>query len=305
MIAYKNTSFLKNRERIFLLLKESKYRDWPEIIWSLRPRARRRGEHLVRFLEKKGIIKNDRPGKKIVFFGHSFYHGTEDLAALIADLIAIWGNDFGYFRDKFINTGIYFFEGPYESGQVTIKNGDHVVDAGANLGLFSILASSKVGPEGSVYAFEPIARTRELLETNVKDNNLKNISIEPFALGLRNGAASFNIPDDLGSSSAVFSSEQIHSQKSEIAEMRTLDSLVDSRDIVRVDFIKADIEGSERDLLAGAKETIRKFHPRLSLCIYHRSDDKKVLTEMLLDIEPGYKISYSPTKMYAYYDKAD
>jgi len=256
-------------------------------------------------LEKKGIIKKDKTDKKISFLEHSFYYDGDDLAALTADIIGIWGNDFDYFHDRLVSTEIYSFEGPYESGSVVIKENDHVIDAGANIGIFSVLASKKVGHGGKIYSFEPIMRTRKLLEKNVAANDLRNIAIKSVALGDKNGSALFNIPADLGGSSFVFSSEQIHSRESELTEMRTLDSLVESGEIPRVDFVKADIEGSERNLLAGARETIRRFHPRLSLCIYHRPDDKEVLTELLLDIEPKYRVSYSPTKMFAYYNESE
>lgn len=293
---------LAGLRKIFLLFKESDFRVWPKIIWNFRPDARRRGGHFSVFLESKGIIKNFAAEKKINFLNHFFYYEAEDLAALTADLVSIWGRDFQYFREKFINTGLYFFEGPYETDSVQVKNGDYVVDAGANLGLFSILSSEKVGPVGIVYAFEPIQKAGELLEKNIEVNKCQNIKVLPLALGQQNGQVSFQVGKELGSSSAVFSKEVVNGSESETVEMRTLDFLVESGEITRVDFIKADIEGGERDLLAGAKETIKKFHPRLSICIYHRPNDKQVLTDLLLSIEPKYKISYSSTKMFAYYN---
>jgi len=291
-----------NLKRILVLLRESSYNDWPEILWSLRPAARRRGVHFVKFLEKKGLIKTNFLDKKINFLDFSFYYEANDLAALMADLVSIWGNDHKYFYNTFIKNKVYFFEGPYESGKVALEIGDHVVDAGANLGLFTIFAGKKIGSSGVVYAFEPVKITRSLLERNVRINGLDNVIIKSLALGDSDKMVNFNIPSDLGSSSAVFSAEHLNSVFSEKVAMKTLDSLVESGEIKQIDFIKADIEGSERDLLIGSRVAINKFHPRLSICTYHRPDDREALTSLLLNIEPRYKVSYSPTKMFAYYE---
>jgi FkbM family methyltransferase len=300
----KYSGLIVDFKRLSLLFRESAWQDWPAIIWSLRPSARRRGEHLAKFLAKKGIIRDFRVEKKIGFLDYFFYYAADDLAALTADLVSIWGRDLPFFRDKFIGSGLYFFEGPYETDSVTVKDGDYVVDAGANLGLFSASASRKAGASGTVYAFEPIARTRELLEKNIAVNHLGNVRIESLALGSQNGPVSFNVGADLGSSSAVFSLSEVKGSEAETAMMQTLDYLVETERIVRVDFIKADIEGGERDLLQGARQVIRRFHPRLSLCTYHRPDDRQVLTAMLQEIEPKYKIAYSATKLFAHYDEA-
>ncbi len=67
-----------------------------------------------------------------------------------------------------------------------------------------------------------------------------------------------------------------------------------------MDFIKADIEGAERKMLKGAKETLRKYAPKLSICTYHLPDDKEVLTKIILEANPAYIITYKWDKLYAY-----
>lgn len=83
-------------------------------------------------------------------------------------------------------------------------------------------------------------------------------------------------------------------------EVMTIDAFVEQKQLERVDYIKADIEGSERDMLKGAYETIKKFHPKISICTYHLPDDKEILENLLKDIEPGYVIEHKWKKMYAY-----
>jgi hypothetical protein len=82
-------------------------------------------------------------------------------------------------------------------------------------------------------------------------------------------------------------------------ELVGLDDFVKENKIPQIDFIKADIEGMERDLLAGAKATIAKFKPKLSLCIYHRPDDKQVLTKIIKGICADYKFIYTEKKLFA------
>ncbi|MFP3131163.1 MAG: FkbM family methyltransferase, partial [Nitrososphaeria archaeon] len=63
-----------------------------------------------------------------------------------------------------------------------IKEGDIVIDAGANIGLFSILASFKVKDEGGVIAIEPEPNNLKILMQNVKLNRLDNVIVIPKAL---------------------------------------------------------------------------------------------------------------------------
>jgi hypothetical protein len=72
--------------------------------------------------------------------------------------------------------------------------------------------------------------------------------------------------------------------------------------LTKVDFIKADIEGMERDLLLGAKQTIARFKPKLAICIYHLADDPEILPKIIKDICPEYKITFSDKKLFAQVD---
>lgn len=66
-----------------------------------------------------------------------------------------------------------------------------------------------------------------------------------------------------------------------------LDTILNGEEVT---FIKMDIEGSEMDALKGAKETIKKFKPKLAICIYHSAEDLWRIPLYIKELVPGYKI---------------
>ena len=57
----------------------------------------------------------------------------------------------------------------------------------------------------------------------------------------------------------------------------TVDRIVREFSLDQVDFIELDIEGAERRALAGASESIRRYRPRMAVCVYHLDDDAVVI----------------------------
>ena len=85
-------------------------------------------------------------------------------------------------------------------------------------------------------------------------------------------------------------------------EVRALDEVVDGK----VTFIKMDIEGAELQALFGAEKTIKKYKPKLAICIYHRLEDILEIPAYIHSIVPEYKFyirhysfSTSETVLYA------
>lgn len=66
----------------------------------------------------------------------------------------------------------------------------------------------------------------------------------------------------------------------------TIDTIIKEK----IDFIKLDIEGAEQDALKGAKNTIKKYHPILAICIYHKAEDWYRVPQIVLEIESKYTI---------------
>ncbi|MDR2659515.1 MAG: FkbM family methyltransferase [Spirochaetaceae bacterium] len=193
----------------------------------------------------------------------------------------------------------YSREGPYGytdgSFSVIVEKDDIVIDAGAWIGDFSAYAVSK---GAVVYAFEPGGETfAELQKTSVL-NGGKIIAVNK---GLGDGDHDLPLYDSM-LGSIGFTVMNISAKKQKVIEtikLTSIDKFVKDNNIPRIDFIKADIEGAERDMLRGAVDTLKRFAPKLAICTYHLPDDPEVLERIVLEANPQYKIIHGPAKMYA------
>ena len=80
----------------------------------------------------------------------------------------------------------------------------------------------------------------------------------------------------------------------------TIDETVEHLGLDRVDFVKMDIEGSERYALKGAHRTLSRFGPRMALCIYHREDDRELIPQIVLEARPSYRVDTTRDQAYFY-----
>ncbi|GMO44374.1 MAG: hypothetical protein Ta2B_25150 [Termitinemataceae bacterium] len=87
--------------------------------------------------------------------------------------------------------------------------------------------------------------------------------------------------------------------ETETIKITTIDGFAAEKNIPRVDFIKADIEGAERDMLKGAANVLREFAPKLAICTYHLPDDPDVLENLILEANPKYKVVHLGGKLFA------
>jgi len=190
-------------------------------------------------------------------------------------------------------------EGPYEFAEVRVSaSGTHdhvIIDCGANMGLFSAMSSRK---GAKVYAFEPDKYTIENHLSKTAQLN-PNINICEYALLDKEGKICFTQDTNHIGMNKISSAETAKSNDT-IVQAITLDAFVEKHDIPRVDFIKADIEGAERYMLMGAKQVLKEYAPKISICTYHRPDDAKVLRGIILDANPHYIVEGKFSKMYAY-----
>ncbi len=145
----------------------------------------------------------------------------------------------------------------------TIKPGDVVYDLGANVGLYSLLASVLVGREGQVFSFEPVPRNLTLLRSHLELNGVKNCSVFDVAVSSSDGTARFDLESNhhLG---------HLGGESSKTVSVRTvsLDSLIASGQVKPPNVIKCDIEGGEYDALKGAAHSLATYRPTIFLATH-------------------------------------
>ncbi|MCL5019246.1 MAG: FkbM family methyltransferase [Patescibacteria group bacterium] len=173
-----------------------------------------------------------------------------------------------------------------------------VIDAGANIGIFSIFVAN-LEKTAKVFAFEPAEDTFSILVRNTQYYN--NITCYNFGLGDVNSIKNFLINKDDTSNnkfedsdvSEISNSNLDKILKKEKAEITSIDNFVRENGLSRVDFIKIDTEGYEEKILKGATETIKKFSPIIAVSAYHKPGDKKEIPKLIKSINPEYVIKLS------------
>ena len=137
-----------------------------------------------------------------------------------------------------------------------LRPGMTVVDAGAHVGQYTLLASRAVGAGGRVHAFEPHPVLFRALQRNIARAGCANVVAAPLALGAVQDERPFflHAVDNLGGSSLRAVSPE---DRAVPVQLTTLDAHLAAHGGLRVDLLKIDVEGAERDLLRGADLTLR------------------------------------------------
>lgn len=159
------------------------------------------------------------------------------------------GDSYGFYevlvRDNYTNWG------------QTISKGDTVIDVGANIGCFSILASRLVGPIGRVIAIEPEPSTHERLLKNIELNQATNIKPLRLALGEEEEMVDLYTNDNslFSSTYSVVDGKSIDARHQKV-QMITFESLMEREDVEVCNYLKLDCEGAEYSILGSISDTI-------------------------------------------------
>jgi FkbM family methyltransferase len=203
------------------------------------------------------------------------------------------------------------FEGQYQLDvirwiQRLARKGDVVFDVGAHHGLMSVTAARAVGPTGTVVAFEPHPRSRELLAMHARLNGLRNVRIEPLGMWDEPKTLEFYQQPTENSWNSSFIREFVDPGRTVepiLVPCTTIDEYVGKHGLVPR-LIKIDTEGTEFRVLRGALETIRAHRPSLVLELNPRSAEAAGTTVAALVSELsqlGYSFWAFPLKRYGGY----
>jgi FkbM family methyltransferase len=164
---------------------------------------------------------------------------------------------FVYFR------GHYYEIEPDLIIDAILKPGDTFIDAGANIGLITLHAASRVGPAGRVISFEPQRTCCEKIQCQIARNNIQHIKLHNIGLSDRPGVLTLNVAGG-GSIAASFAIDEAVDEagireKIEVPVARGDNMVGDG--IVGNLLIKIDVEGFELYVLRGFEKTIARHRP--------------------------------------------
>jgi FkbM family methyltransferase len=161
-----------------------------------------------------------------------------------------------------------YWMGTYEVDRLralanAISQGSTVYDVGANVGIYSLLASLRVGASGKVYAFEPLARNLGYLRKHIALNQLRNCTVIEKAVCHEEGIRHFSAASLEASMARLSADGEI------VVASTSLDRCIYGNEGFRPpDVVKIDVEGAELEVLQGAARVIAEFHPTIFLEIH-------------------------------------
>ena len=180
----------------------------------------------------------------------------------------------------------------YGTGDQAMRQGDIVLDCGANVGVFTTEAL-KAGAS-KVIAIEPAPENVEVLRRNFKDEIAAGrVIVYPKGVWDKDDTLTLHI-DPKNSAADTFVIDRKEATGSVQVPLTTIDKLVAELNLPRVDFVKMDIEGAEPNALRGGRETIKKWKPRISISAYHQPDHPKVIPQIIRELRPDYLMECGP-----------
>lgn len=166
-----------------------------------------------------------------------------------------------------------------------LKPGMCFFDVGANIGQYTLIGSKYVGINGQMHSFEPAPKMFERLITNVKINQLSNVTLNNTALSDYNGYADLKICND-NAYNSIGNSPMMDVINVIKVKCTTLDEYVKLNFIEHIDLIKIDAEGAELNILKGATNIISRPYAPIIICEYNPN------TSVGFDYKPNHLKNY-------------
>lgn len=262
-----------------------------KIIWGYRKRF-----GILWYYFNKGYKRTTWNEMLFHMFSPSMYKVADEHAALVrAD------DKYSYYRIKgFDELFLYPRQAPYyslamvlaesrpqhwhyyEVPETAVAPGDVIVDCGCAEGLFSF---RHLRTAHHIYAMEPLSVFIDSLGTLFRDQ--QKVTILPFAAGdtCKDAYIGTSSEDTIIDATIQETGGGANAEKISIV---TIDSLFAEKGI-HINYLKADIEGFEENMIRGALETIRISKPKIAVTTYHKGQDYKKLIELVRSVAPEYK----------------
>jgi FkbM family methyltransferase len=168
-----------------------------------------------------------------------------------------------------------------------LKPGDTFIDAGANIGFYTVLASSLVGESGIVISVEMMPDTTIALRRNLSLNNIDNSIVIESALSNQSGQqiSARVVPGYFGQASTQLNMH-LSNYKEVYVKSTTLDDVL--QDIPSISLMKMDLEGSEFQAIKGAGDSLNK----IQMIVFEQIKNFEDATPLINELKRlGYEIS--------------
>ena len=184
----------------------------------------------------------------------------------------------------------------------TPKEGDIVVDIGAHMGRYTIIGSKRVGAQGRVVAIEAHPENFEMLNRNIKLNQLTNVIPLNYAVFSKETKIKLYLPDKESGytmhhsimSNYVFTKYKDKTEDKFVeVSANTLDYFLQLEGITDVNWIKIDVEGAEFEVLKGAHNVLSNSKNISLLIEVHGKDTYEPIIDSLRSY--NFKIDFEKT----------
>lgn len=177
---------------------------------------------------------------------------------------------------------IRYFPADYEADNFTflkesIKPNAVLLDIGAHIGLFSIIAAKLAGSGAKIFAFEPAPSAQKVLNQTIAINHLqKTITAVNAAMGCAPGNIIFFVSDnEADNSNSLVRYKEDRKLHGISVQVDTIDHFAATQNLTQIDFIKIDVEGAEYDTLRGGTTVFKTLRPNFILAIHPEPIAKK------------------------------
>ncbi|HKW99686.1 MAG TPA: FkbM family methyltransferase [Bryobacteraceae bacterium] len=171
----------------------------------------------------------------------------------------------------------------YGEGEHFVHTGDVVLDCGADYGTFT---RSALNAGASLVVAIELAPGKDICLRRTFEQEIRTGHVIVVPKGV------WNKPDFL----RLYRDSVVQHKTADgpVVPLVTIDQIVKDLKLPRVDFIKMDIEGAEKQALEGGHETISKYHPRMAIATEHLPDDPEKIPQVIRSIAPEYKTACGP-----------
>lgn len=217
-----------------------------------------------------GLTPNSLTPDDLPDFVHA--ERVDELSENILSLTLPGGLEFyalsNVFEAELLYNEIWVIEEYLQNG-ISLQNAGCVIDAGANVGLFTLFVKTRC-PGATVYAFEPIAENFDILQRNIHRHALDRVHLYPCALGSVDGSfREFTYYPNMTANSTATPASKAHfyqilgawrsEEQAEFllratprqSKVRSLSAFLTEEKIARVDLLKIDVEGDELEVIKG------------------------------------------------------